>query len=147
MKISETEQYIERFCSMLKSDKLKCTNIRQDILKVFFINKHFCAEEIFNHLKESNIKTSRQSVYSTIKLLLSYKIIRQYIKDSTSYYELSRKGNHFHLQCVRCCELTEYYDPQIHSHVDIISKKNNFQNSNYEIILYGLCKACNIDNQ
>ncbi|WP_321779568.1 Fur family transcriptional regulator [Sulfurimonas sp.] len=141
MPLQSTERYIDLFCSMLKSDKLKCTPIRQDILRVFFTSGHINVKEI---LKQ--VQTSKQSVYSTLKLLLSYNIITKQTHNNNSFYELTRGNDHYHLICSRCCEHVEFSDSELIELIDKMAIKNNFKTNKLDIALYGLCEKCNIDN-
>ncbi len=142
MLIEDTERYIDLFCSMLKSDKLKCTPIRQDILRTFFKGGHLSIKEILDE-----VKASEQSVYSTLKLLLSYKIITKQTSDNNSFYELTRGNDHYHLVCSRCCEHVDFADAQIVKLIDDLAAKRQFKTDKLEIALYGLCNKCNNDNQ
>lgn len=141
MLIENTERYIDLFCSMLKSDKLKCTPIRQDILRAFFKNEHLSVKEILNQ-----VKASKQSVYATLKLLLSYKIITKQISNENIFFELTRGNDHYHLICSRCYEHVEFSDFELIELIDNLAMKNNFKTNKLDIALYGLCEKCDIDN-
>ncbi|WP_324172921.1 Fur family transcriptional regulator [Sulfurimonas sp.] len=141
MPLESTERYIDLFCSMLKSDKLKCTPIRQDILRAFFKSGHLSIEEILNQ-----VKASKQSVYSTLKLLLSYKIITKQTSNKNIFYELTRGNDHYHLICSRCCEHVEFSDSELIELIDSLAIKKNFKTNKLDIALYGLCEKCDIDN-
>ncbi len=142
MNINNIERYIDLFCVMLKSDKLKCTDVRQDILRVFFSNEHVSVGKILK-----DVKTSKQSVYTTLKLLLSYSIISKQNYEGVSFYELTRGVDHFHLLCSKCHKYIEFSDKEIVSLVADLAKKSHFYAKKFNITIYGLCRECNIDNQ
>lgn len=144
----EQEKYIELFCSMLKSDGLKCTGLRQDILRLFFLNEHVSVSDILKILdKKFDTKTSKQSVYNTLNLLLSYGIISRFMPEKTPYYELTRHQDHFHLVCTKCQITVEFDDGFLKTQLDSSLKKEKFKLQKMYITLYGLCEDCNIDNQ
>lgn len=98
----ESEHYIDLFCKMLHGDKLKCTEIRQNILRVFFKYKYITVEKILRKLQDDfDTPSTKQSVYANLKLLLSYNIISKK-NQRDSFYELSRHSCHFHLLCSGC---------------------------------------------
>lgn len=139
-----TLRYLEKFCQMLESENLKCTKIRQSILKIFFSNTHLKVEDILKQLEtEYTIQTSKQSIYATLKLLLSYKIIAKQTEDIT-YYELIRNSEHFHLVCKKCHKHFDFKDNTLLKLTDTLAKKNNFIIDNCTIVLYGLCSECKV---
>jgi len=135
------ERYIDLFCTMLQSDNLKCTPIRQDILRVFFNNKHMSIEKLL-----CEVKTSKQTVYATLKLLMSYNIISKETHDNIPVYELTRGHNHFHMQCIACKKLVEFNDKQLEEHLQNFLEKSMFTSKHLNVTLYGTCKACS-DNK
>ncbi len=142
MSVDTTERYIDLFCSMLKSDNLKCTDTRQEILRVFFKNEHIDIEFILKH-----VKTTRQSVYATINLLLSYNIIAKKIYNNEIFYELIRGNHHYHLICSKCYKHEEFNDSKLVGLVGALANNNDFRVKKIDITIYGLCRLCNNDNQ
>lgn len=141
------ERYIDGFCAMLKSDKLKCTSIRQDILRIFFRNRYLTIKIIIEIL-ENNYGTiiSKASVYSTLKLLLSYKIIIKRISNVNTYYKLTIHTKNYNIVCSSCYKNIEFTDTKLIESVDLLAYKNCFKISDINMEIYGICNNC-IDNQ
>lgn len=136
------ERYIDFFCSMLQSIELKCTSTRQDILRLFFNDTHLSVNDILQQLA-----VSKQTVYATIKLLLSFNIITQERINGKSFYELSRGHNHFHLFCTQCKVYTEVKDEVLVNLMHKLGNINNFQADKLNITIYGTCRNCSSDNK
>lgn len=136
------ERYIDLFCSMLKNSQLKCTTVRQDILRSFFQKKHLTIEDIL-----SKVDTSKPTVYATIKLLLSFNIISKERMHGETFYELSRGHNHFHFLCNSCKEFSEFTDETLTDLMFQLSHKSKFQPNKLDMTIYGTCNNCSSDNK
>ncbi len=137
-----TERYIDLFCSMLKNTQLKCTAIRQDILRVFFQNTHLSVEDILR-----NVNTSKQTVYATLKLLLSFNIISQDCINGKPFYELTRGQNHLHFLCTKCKKFIDFKDETLSNLIYELSSKHQFSPNKLDMTIYGICSICNPDNK
>ncbi len=136
-----TERYIDLFCSMLKSTQLKCTATRQDILRTFFTNTHLSVDEILQ-----KVNTSKQTVYATLKLLLSFNIISQEYINGQSFYELTRGHKHFHFLCTECKKFIEFSDETLSDLMYQLSSTTKFLPKKLDMTIYGTCSECSTDN-
>ncbi len=140
---TDIEIYLDKFCKILEHENLRCTKIRQATLKIFFLSMHLTIDEILLKLdSDFNVKASKQSLYSTLKLLLSYKIITKQEEKDIIYYELTRSSEHFHLVCQKCKKHFDFKDKLLTKLTDTLAKNNNFSISRHTILLRGLCSEC-----
>lgn len=137
------ERYIDGFCAMLQSDGLRCTSIRQNILRLFFLNRHLSVDDIvkqLNHIFHDN--ATKPSIYSTLKLLQSYKIITKEVGERKVSYEFTRHEEHFHLVCTKCNESQDFNDDELQTSVKELAQRNSFKTQDVNIVIYGICKEC-----
>jgi len=126
------------------------TRLRQAILNFLLVNqdKTVTALEIFNALRQENIKISRTTVYRFLDKLVSEDRLLRYVTDDgkkASYMYVGDNPNHsshLHLQCTECGKVIhldcEFMD-EIFLH---ISKHHDFDLKCDSSILYGKCQRC-----
>jgi Fur family transcriptional regulator, ferric uptake regulator len=139
---TELEMYIEK----LRSHKAKMTPQRIEILNIFLANKaeHFTAEDIINRLEDS--KTGQATVYRTLELFCNVGILKKvnFTDDEFTHYDLMDLAQHFHhhLICNSCHKVVEINDDLLESVEAIVSRDYHFNVQNHELILRGICHAC-----
>jgi len=135
------------FIEYLKKNDLKSTPERmiilQDILK---LDKHFEAENLFEHIKTMNIKVSRASIYRTLDLLVQCGLVNKINFDNSCYfYEMTmNKSSHDHFICNECGKIIEFYYTELEKIHKKLIKKYNLYINNYSHQIYGLCSDCKL---
>lgn len=127
--------------SDLKKAGLKVTTPRLKILAIFEKGeqRHWRAEEIFQHLKVSGDDVGLATVYRVLTQFEAAGLITKHRFDEDhSVYELDRGEHHDHLVCVRCNRVEEFVDPVIESHQDAIAKKLGFTMTDHSLTIYGM---------
>ena len=131
---------------ILKSKKLRFTNIRTEMLKIF--EKKNYALSYYDLDKELNSKFDMATIYRTLNTFVENRIIHQIPFDSkTSYYalnndleenETSRK-EHIHFVCKNCSHTFCLNDVWIKD----VKINKDFKLESLKIIAEGICDLCN----
>jgi Fur family transcriptional regulator, ferric uptake regulator len=129
----------------LKQNDLKNTPERMIILQeVMKLDKHFEAENLFEHIKTMNIKVSRASIYRTLDLLVQCGLVNKINFDNSCfYYETTiNKSSHDHFICNECGKIIEFYYPELEDIHKNLIEKFDLSISEYSHQIYGICKDC-----
>lgn len=138
--------FIESFRTIVKKNGLKNSTQREYILKILFEStEHLSAEQIANEIKiKYGLNIGIATVYRVISFLEEINIISSLLLDTTDtkIYELNISAHHDHLVCQKCKKVIEFYDGELEQIQEYIATKNNFKLLKHNMILYGLCEAC-----
>jgi len=147
MKIKPNIFYEEkgRFARYLEDSGLKVSEGRQAVFKeVFDFHGHFTAEDLVKSCRKKGTKTSRATIYRSLRELLEAGVIRQTaFGEKHEYYEhLYDEKPHHHARCIRCHALIEFPDlKEDKVYVSFLEKKR-FHILGHEMHFYGICKFC-----
>ena len=133
------------FIDYLKQNDLKNTPERMIILQeILNLDKHFEAENLFEHIKTMNIKVSRASIYRTLDLLVQCGLVNKINFDNSCYfYETTmNKSSHDHFICNKCGNIIEFYYPELENIHKKLTEKFDLYINDYSHQIYGLCKDC-----
>ncbi len=127
------------YIELLKKNDLKATIQRTGILKSIDNAGHFSIDEIYEDVKEHYPTLSLATIYKNIILMIQQGVIVEVpINGEKSKYEL-KKDDHIHLICKSCGKIK---DKEITKEKEQILSIENFQITNAQINLYGICKEC-----
>ncbi len=127
------------YIELLKKNDLKATIQRTGILKSIDNAGHFSIDEIYEDVKEHYPTLSLATIYKNIILMIQQGVIVEVpINGEKSKYEL-KKDDHIHLICKSCGKIK---DKEITKEKEQILSIENFQITNAQISLYGICKEC-----
>jgi Fe2+ or Zn2+ uptake regulation protein len=102
-------------------------------------DRHFTAEE----LREQLPGVGRATVYRSLKLLVDSGVLcRVLLEDGNLHYQLSHRGHHHHLLCVRCGTSEDLLGCDIASLLEKAAKSHHFQLSGHWLEVYGRCQDC-----
>lgn len=133
------------FFDYLRKNDLKNTPERMLILQeVMKLDKHFEAENLFEHTKSISLKVSRASIYRTLDLLVQCGLVNRINFDNTCfYYEATiNKSSHDHFICTGCGKIIEFYYSEIENIHDKLIDEYKLDISEYSHQIYGKCKDC-----
>lgn len=133
------------FSRHLESHNLRRTPERYAILEeIYSRTDHFDAEALYIHMKNSNYRVSRATVYNTLELLVSCDLItkHQFGKNLTQYEKSYGYKQHDHLICVDCGKVVEFCDPRIQQIKTTMGDLLDFKIIHHSLNLFGQCRAC-----
>ena len=125
-----TKKISKVLVKILKSEGLRYTDQRQAIWdEIRNNNEHRDAEDIYNKLKERNVKVSRATVYRTIDVLVKNKLVRKMdVGEGRSLYEPRLDDEHHdHMICLDTGDIIEFYNKELEDLQDTIAKKHGYK--------------------
>jgi Fur family ferric uptake transcriptional regulator len=134
-------------CERLQQKAYKITPQRQVIIKALLDNcdQHLSADEVHAIVKEQHPEIGLATVYRTLEICASLKILHQIeFGDGCTRYEFA-KGDahrHHHLICITCGKVTEFDDDLLETLEAWVSKKAGFKIADHQLKLYGYCEDC-----
>ena len=138
------EHHLE-FEEYLKKQELKYTRQRKDIVDfIFKIHGHFEVESLLDQLHRKEVKVSRGTVYSSIKLLVGSGLIRKIRtpQNQVFYEHVFGHDHHDHLICTNCQKVIEFSDDIIETRQIEVAAEYGFKVLSHAHNLYGLCSDC-----
>jgi Fur family ferric uptake transcriptional regulator len=86
----------------------------------------------------------RASVYRTLDQLERLRLVQRVeIGGGAAGYErVDAGGHHHHIVCERCGRLAPFSSPALEREIESISRAADFEISNHDVVLRGLCPRC-----
>lgn len=104
-------------------------------------NDHPSAATIYEAAREKHPKISLSTVYSTLSLLKSLKLVRELeFETMDNRYDMDT-GNHLNLICTRCGRIEDFSDTAMIP-PEIVEKFTGFKVQDVRFEYYGVCGAC-----
>lgn len=147
--IMETQQNIKDtvrqiFTEYLNTNGHRKTPERFAILDtIYSIEGHFGIDALYlMMMNQEKFRVSRATLYNTINLLISARLVIKHQFGHSSQYEKSyKRETHHHQICTQCGTVTEFQNEELKNAIGSV-KLNRFQMSHYSIYIYGLCAKC-----
>jgi Fur family ferric uptake transcriptional regulator len=129
--------------SYLKENNIKITEPRKNILEIILCSKEaISANLIYALLKKDNIKIDLSTVYRTLDLLESKKILNKFDLGNNMYnYTLNINGHKHIIEC-EVCHKEMVIDCPIPQIEEQIKAKTGITLTESHVILKGICKEC-----
>ncbi|MCB2289499.1 transcriptional repressor [Clostridium sp. CS001] len=129
--------------SYLKENNIKITAARKSILEIILCRKEAInANLIYEDLKENHIKIDLSTVYRTLELLESKKILNKFDLGNNMYnYTISNNAHKHIIQCDLCHKkmVIDCPIPQIEEQ---IKAKTGITLTESHVYLKGICREC-----
>jgi len=121
----------------------KLTPQRQAILDIINqSDKHWDADEVAFSLKEQGTAIGMATVYRGLAVLADKGLIDSVQLADKKRYERADKSHHDHLVCTACGDIEEFCEPEIEKMQDLVAKERGFAMQGHQLLMFGLCKAC-----
>ena len=140
-KLVAVERILDNYLEMNNHRK---TPERYTILKaIYSTNGHFTIEELNEKLStEWNFPVSRATLYNTLNLFLSLRLVaRHRFQGSTKYEACYDNNSHCHQICTMCGKVVEVKSPEIDMAVENMHLRR-FRKDGFTLYVYGVCSAC-----
>ena len=104
---------------------------------------HLDADELYSRARKKNSRISLSTVYRNLQLFKKLGLIEEHHFDEEHHhYEVKSGAEHQHLLCISCGKVVEFACPLSHEFRDNIGKQYDFDISNVEVRMIGLCSRC-----
>ncbi|WP_282926628.1 Fur family transcriptional regulator [Helcococcus kunzii] len=126
---------------ILKDKGLKSTKTRTKILNLLKENSPLTAEQIYEHLMDSNIKLS--SIYRNLAIFVDENIVIKSVGfDNISYYQLNTDHHKHQIVCTNCNKVVMIENCPLHEIEKDLEKSTGFKIMSHSFEFSGLCEDC-----
>lgn len=136
------------YALLLKESGLKATFQRMTILERIEMHGHMSIDAIYEEVVKAHPSLSLATVYKNIILMVENGVLVEVpIAGKKSKYELC-KEDHIHFVCTECGEVEDKPKDATADHLfEAMTQKENFSLSKQQINLYGVCSACQLQEE
>lgn len=138
----------KKLLKIIKNTNDTLTLKRELILKiVYFSKKPLNAQQIQTLLNENeNENISLPALYASLQLFEELHVLDSLyiVAKKTKYYSIRGYVSQNYLICTTCGNIEIFSDIIMDEQIKNITKKDNFLLFNQKVMLFGLCKECNI---
>lgn len=124
---------------------LKNTKPRRNIIDLLESNDDLLsAQQIYDKLREDNVRVNLSTVYRSLEKLTEYNIINKVLleKEKQALYEYNREVHHHFLICKGCNKIKPIYNCPLENYETDLQKNTSFLITGHKIEFYGYCKEC-----
>lgn len=129
----------------IKKAGLKITGPRVKILHILenASSRHCSAEDIYKALLDMGEDVGLATVYRVLtQFETAGLVIRHRFEGDLAVFELDDGEHHDHLVCIKCGKVEEFIDPIIEERQLAIAEKMNFQMTDHNLYIFGICENC-----
>ncbi len=132
------------FKQIIRQLNLKVTHQRLAILKTLHDGgRHITAQELFEKVSIKYPEIGFATVYRFLRSLTDGQFVTEVrMGGLPARYELTPKGHHDHLTCVKCGKIVEFENKTIESLQEKVAQKFGFTLTHHILELYGVCTPC-----
>ena len=127
----------------LRREGKRMTSKRALLLRIIAESgEHLDAEEIHRLAQEKGSKMSLSTVYRTLSLLAEMGLLRELHFDDAHHHFERAQGEHYHLVCLECGEVSEYWPPDGGRRLRQVAEESGFDLVSARLELRGICERC-----
>lgn len=129
----------------LKKYGLKLSAGRKTVFEMAMkTHGHFTAEDLVKGCKTRFNKTSRATIYRSLRELVECGVIRKtaFGEKHEHFEHVYDEKPHHHARCLRCFDVLEFPDLGEDEKYKPILEKNGFKILGHEMHFYGICLNC-----
>lgn len=105
--------------------------------------RHLDADELYSRARKKNSRISLSTVYRNLQLFKKLGLIEEHHFDEVHHhYELKSGTEHQHLLCIGCGKVVEFACPISRKFRENIGKQYDFEITDVEVRMTGLCSSC-----
>lgn len=129
---------------IIRALNLKVTTQRMAILETLHDGRrHITAQELYEKLNTSHPEIGFATVYRFLRSLTEGNFVTEVrMGGLPARYELTPKGHHDHLTCVKCGKICEFENRAIENLQEKIANQFGFTLTHHVLELYGICPSC-----
>jgi len=129
---------------VLSSSSQRVTAQRALLLKLLRQSGgHLDADELYLRARRKNSRISLSTVYRNLQLFKKLGLIEEHHFDEEHHhYEVKSGAEHQHLLCIGCGKVVEFACPLSREFGNNIGKQYDFDISDVEVRMTGLCSSC-----
>ena len=110
-------------------------------------DEHLDAEEIHRRAREQGAHMSLSTVYRTLGVLAEMGLLRELHFDEAHHHFERAQGEHYHLFCLECGRVSEYWPPDGEQRLRQVAERCGFDLVSAHLELHGLCERCRSGRQ
>ena len=142
---AETERWLERAHRSLADAGSRAGGARDEVMEL--LAREGClrsAQEIHDLLRDRNRRVGMASVYRTLELLSSHRLVRRVEVDGVASFEvvLASGEHHHHLVCERCGAMVRFEDSELERSLEAVQERLGVPDAEHEVIIHGRCPVC-----
>ncbi len=129
---------------ILNSSRQRVTGQRALLLDLIRHNYgHLDADELYRKARQKSQRLSLSTVYRNLQLFKKLELIDEHhFAEEHHHYEVKSSSEHQHLLCLNCGKIVEIDLPLSHQFRDEIGKQHDFEITEFEVHMTGLCSDC-----
>ena len=141
----DTERWLEQAHRSLARAGSRAGGARDEVMEL--LAHEGCllsAQEIHDLLRDRGRRVGMASVYRTLELLSSHRLVRRVEVAGVASFEvvLASGEHHHHLVCERCGAMIAFEDAELERALDIVQERLEVPGAEHEVIIHARCPAC-----
>ena len=142
---SKAERWLEQAHRSLAGAGSRAGGARDEVMEL--LAREECllsAQEIHDFLRDRGRRVGMASVYRTLDLLSSHRLIRRVEVAGVASFEVVLAGgeHHHHLVCERCGQMIAFEDSDLEHVLDTVQQRLGVPGAEHEVIIHALCPRC-----